>query len=180
MKPSAVVLPRRAVLASALALFASQPLPLLAAPALPSGCSVSALTANLQQLKDTEKLLGDRASWPQAKSLLDAIDSGALEKALEECVNPKTLKEQAMNNAAFIVYYEERRYNDTRLEPQVPSLRAEQNGRKKELLRALADEKAELAFLLKADDDPADLRSFAAAARTALTDFIALVPKPST
>ena len=85
-----------------------------------------------------------------------------------------------MNNAAFIVYYEERRYNDTRLEPQVPSLRAEQNGRKKELLRALADEKAELTFLLKADDDPADLRSFAAAARTALTDFIALVPKPST
>ena len=55
---------------------------------------------------------------------------------------------------------------------QTPSLRAEQNGKKKELLRALADEKAEIAYLLKADDDPAELRAYAAARARRWTSFL--------
>ena len=50
------------------------------------------------------------------------------------------------------------------------SARAEQNGKKKEFLRALADERAELSFLLKQDDDDADLRRYSAAStRSALS-----------
>ena len=125
-------------------------------------------------------MLSDRKRWPQAKSLLDGVGEAALTKSLESCVEPKTLTEQAMNNAAFIVYYEERRYNDLRLEPQAPGLRAEQNGRKNEFMRALADEKAELAFLIEhpEEDSVADLRAYAASASKTLGEFIALVPRP--
>ena len=82
-----------------------------------------------------------------------------------------------MDQAAFIVYYEEVRYNDKRLEPQVPSARADQNGKKKEFPRALADERAELSFLLKQEDDPADLRRYSAAALRSLTEFLELVSR---
>ena len=45
-------------------------------------------------------------------------------------------------------------------------------------MRALADEKAELAFLLKQpDDDASDLRMYAAAASKSLGEFMSLVPK---
>ena len=171
-------LPRRAILASALAAIVShQPLPLLAAPS--PDCNIAMLQSSRQTIVEAEALLPNRADWPAATARLDAIDEKALERALDACVDPKTLKDQAMNNAAFIVYYEERRYNDVRLEPEKPSLRAEQNGRKKELLRALADEKAELAFLLKKpDEDAADLREYAVTARKAIDAFIGLVPQP--
>ena len=42
----------------------------------------------------------------------------------------------------------------------------------------LADEKAEIAYLLKADDDPAELRAYAATARKALDEFLAMLPPP--
>ena len=40
------------------------------------------------------------------------------------------------------------------------------------------DEKAEIAYLLKADDDPAELRAYAATARKALDEFLAMLPPP--
>ena len=123
-----------------------------------------------------EKLLPTRDRWTEASALLQSVDDATLQKNLDACVDAKTFKDVAMDQAGFIVYYEERRYGDLRLEPQTPSNRAEQNGRKKELMRALADEKAELAYLLKADDDPAELRAYAASARKALDDFLSLMP----
>lgn len=73
------------------------------------------------------------------------------------------------------------RYKDTRLEPQTPSLRAEQNGRKKEFLRALEDTTLELSFLQShpEEGDTSDLRNFAATALDALRAFISLLPKTS-
>ena len=55
------------------------------------------------------------------------------------------------------------------------SARADQNGKKKEFLRALADERAELSFLLKQDDDVADLRRCSAASARSLAEFLELV-----
>ena len=73
------------------------------------------------------------------------------------------------------------RYKDTRLEPQTPSLRAEQNGRKREFLRALEDTTLELSYLQShpEESDSSDLRRFAATALGALRDFISLLPKAS-
>ena len=99
----------------------------------PSSCSLQALGSTQQALVAVEQLLSDRDRLAEAKAIIDGVDEAVLQKALEACVDPKAFKDQAMNNAAFIVYYEERRYGDLRLEPQTPSLRAEQNGRKKEL-----------------------------------------------
>lgn len=118
---------------AALLLAASRPPPPLLAAQQPASCSLQALSSTQQALVASERLLSDRDRWSEAKAIIDGVDEGALQKALEACVDPKTFKEQAMNNAAFIVYYEERRYGDLRLEPQTPSLRAEQNGHKKEL-----------------------------------------------
>lgn len=58
-------------------------------------------------LEQVEKLLPDKTNWQVAAKLLSGIDSIALGKALDACVDPKSFKDQAMNNAAFIVYYEE-------------------------------------------------------------------------
>ena len=183
MRPIAfadVTLTRRALAASLLALCAQPPAALLAAQP-PTACSLPSLVDANNKLISAEKMLADRGRWPEALTVLNGVDEAALLRALEGCVDPKTLTEQAMNNAAFIVYYEERRYSDVRLEPQTPSLRAEQNGRKKELMRALADEKAELAYLTKpgVEDDPSELKAYAATARKALGDFLALVPQPA-
>ena len=41
----------------------------------------------------------------------------------------------------------------------------------------MTDEKAELAYLLKADEDDGDLRAFASAARKSLVEFLSLVPR---
>lgn len=132
-----------------------------------------------QQLESARLLLKDRNKWDEAATLLTAAESG-LEKALESMVEQPSLKEKAMNNAAFIVYYEERRYADTRLEPQDPGRRAEQNGARKDFLRAFADEKAELSYLLKSGsgseeaEDTADLEAYAEAAKKALALFLTL------
>lgn len=174
-------LSRRAVAASLLAVFASKPpLPLIAASA-PASCQTSSLLEAQKTLEQVEQLLPNRASWPDAAKLLGNLEINALGKSLEVCVDPKSLKDQAMNNAAFIVYYEEARYKDTRLEPQTPSLRAEQNGRKKELLRALEDAQLELNYLQShpEENDSSDLRAFTKQARGALQEFLALLPKPT-
>ena len=182
MRPTVVAdvtLTRRALTASLLTLCAQPRAPLLAAQP-PTSCSLPSLVDAQNKLISAEEMLADRRRWREALSVLDGVDEAALLRALEGCVDPMTFTEKAMNNNAFIVYYEERRYSDLRLEPQTPSLRAEQNGRKKELMRALADEKAELAYLTKpgVEDDPSELKAYAATARKALGDFLALVPQP--
>jgi len=81
-----------------------------------------------------------------------------------------------MNNAAFVVYYEERRYSDTRLEPQTPGLRAQQNGFKRETLTALEDLRAELRFLAKQPkvnaDDVVDVMRYGTSARVAMDSYL--------
>ena len=159
------------------ALSTSPPSSLAAAP--PTACAPSDLLSAQAALERVEKLLPQRTDWPEATKLLASIDATSMGKALDACVDPKSFKEQAMNNAAFIVYYEEARYKDTRLEPQTPSLRAEQNGRKKEFLRALEDTTLELQFLTShpEESDVSELRRFAATASGALRDFVSLLPK---
>ena len=81
---------------------------------------LSQLRAAQQTLVRVDGLLPERGSWPEAQRLLNTLDDGVLTKALEAAVDPKSLKDTAMDQAAFIVYYEEVRYNDKRLEPQTP------------------------------------------------------------
>lgn len=164
------VLTRRALILALGAAAAPQPKPSHAATD-----GLSQLRAAQQTLVRVDGLLPERGSWPEAQRLLNTLDDGVLTKALEAAVDPKSLKDTAMDQAAFIVYYEEVRYNDKRLEPQTPSARADQNGKKKEFLRALADERAELSFLLKQDDDVADLRRYSAASARSLAEFLELV-----
>ena len=195
------VLTRRALILALGAATAPQPKPSHAATD-----GLSQLRAAQQTLVRVDGLLPERGSWPEAQRLLNTLDDGALTKALEAAVDPKSLKDTAMDQAAFIVYYEEVRYNDKRLEPQTPvrqgsnpgltsrhqaalllthtcaprlgqSARADQNGKKKEFLRALADERAELSFLLKQDDDVADLRRYSAASARWLAEFLELVSR---
>ena len=81
------------------------------------------------------------------------------------------------NNAAFIVYYEERRYSDTRLEPQAPGLRALQNGAKLDTLRAMDDLKAEFRFVLadaSRQGDAEDLRAYCAATKAGFDLYLSL------
>ena len=172
-------LSRRALTTIALSAATTLPLHQHTAAAAADAGPLAQLQAAQSTLAKVDSLLTQKGSWPEAQRLLSSLDDGVLTKALEACADPASLKENLMNNAAFIVYYEERRYADTRLEPQTPGARAEQNGKKKEFLRALADERAELSFLLKQEDDPADLRSYSAAAQRSLREFLALVSSGS-
>ncbi len=136
------------------------------------------------KLKLVDELIADPARWPEAESLLRAppLQDAVLSKAFESAVDPPTTKDRLMDQAAFIVYYEEVRYNDKRLEPQTPSRRAVQNGLKKEVLRAVADELAEVSFLVKQNaglDDADDLRTYSSTAQKALAEFLKLSGPPS-
>ena len=172
LPPTSPPLSRRAF---AFALSAAITAPLRERAAHAADGPLAQLQSAQQTLGKVDGLLAARSSWPEAQRLLSTLDDGVLSKAFEACADPASAKDVLMQNAAFIVYYEEVRYNDKRLEPTTPSVRAEQNGRKKEFLRALADEKAELSFLLKQEDDATDLRSYSAAAQKALREFLALV-----
>ena len=92
------------------------------------------------------------------------------------------------DQAAFAVYYEERRYGDTRLEPQTPGLRAQQNGFKRETLSALDDLRAELRFIVKeagrADtlanpNDAMDAMGYGTTARVAMDSYMRVSSIPS-
>ena len=109
------VLTRRALILALGAAAAPQPKPSHAATD-----GLSQLRAAQQTLVRVDGLLPERGSWPEAQRLLNTLDDGVLTKALEAAVDPKSLKDTAMDQAAFIVYYEEVRYNDKRLEPQTP------------------------------------------------------------
>ena len=161
---------RRGVFASLLALVA-QP------RALPAPAAPPALEGLQATLIKVDGMLGDASKWPQAAALLEApeLQEKALAKIFDAVIDPPTLKDRAMDQAAFIVYYEEKRYNDFRLEPQEPSRRANQNGLKREILRAVADERAEVEYLIKAPgEDPSDLLKYSRDAREALSKFLKL------
>ena len=162
---------RAAVLASFCALCAP-PLPGFAAT--PHVCAAR-LQEAVQVLDRVDTLLALRPSWPEAAALLRSptLQESALSKSFDECTQPPTAKENLMDKAAFIVYYEERRYNDLRLEPQTPGRRAVQNGYRTDALRALSDERLEIEYLLKGSDESADdLLGYSAAVRRAMRGFL--------
>ncbi len=104
-----------------------------------------------------------------------AVDSEVLERAFKALTDKKTPKDVAMDQAAFIVYYEEARYKDYRLEPTEPSRRANQNGYRKAALSGLSDLKAEAAYLASdagASESDEDLRGYLSTTLEALDSFI--------
>lgn len=177
MRGADAVLTRRCAASLLTAALAARPSPGWSAQ---GACSAATgtLAGALRTLDDIDGLLADAASWTEAAERLEresALRPSALQAAFDACVEPLTAKENWMEQNAVVVYYEERRYNDLRLEPQAPSRRAEQNGYKKEALRAIEDERAELRFLAKqpGGEDGADLRRYSADARRALRAFLA-------
>ena len=167
-------LSRRIAGASLLALL-SHPTPPATAASAPVSSGLGVVD---QLLGDVAQMLGDRERWPQAAKLLEApeLQPVSLNRLFDSCIERPTVKDRLMDQAAFIVYYEEVRYNDLRLEPEQPSRRAEQNGLKKEVLRAIEDERAELAYLLKAPpgEDATDLIAYSTKATFALRKFLQL------
>ena len=148
-------------------------------PALAAGPALAPLQEAQAKLRSVDDLLKEPARWPEASAILKAppLQESTLTRLFEAAVDQPTTKDRLMDQAAFIVYYEEVRYNDKRLEPVTPSRRAEQNGLKKEVLRAVADELAEVDFLIKQSgttDDAAELRAYSANAQRALGEFLAL------
>eukprot|EP00310_Coccolithus_braarudii_P014895 CAMPEP_0183351080 /NCGR_PEP_ID=MMETSP0164_2-20130417/23351_1 /TAXON_ID=221442 /ORGANISM="Coccolithus pelagicus ssp braarudi, Strain PLY182g" /LENGTH=181 /DNA_ID=CAMNT_0025523179 /DNA_START=1 /DNA_END=549 /DNA_ORIENTATION=+ len=143
--------------------------------------------AQLMTLRDglVEVEAGTRSSdWDTALRVVSGrpFERATLEKAFDEYTEKPSAQETAMNNAAFIVYYEERRYSDTRLEPQEPGLRAKQNGFRREALSALDDLKAELRFIkqeaaagrLPDDEEVADVQRYVNGAREAVAGYLSL------
>jgi len=166
---------RRLLVAALVSSSLSRLNPAFAAPA----SRFESLLVAQAKLKLVNELVADPARWPEVEAMLKAppLENSALSKAFEAVVDPPTAKDRLMDQAAFIVYYEEVRYNDRRLEPQTPSRRATQNGLKREVLRAVADELAEVSFLVQqkagiADAD--DLRMYLSTAQKALDDFLTL------
>ena len=151
--------------------------PLRHDPAHAAGSSLAALTEAQAKLKEVDGLLALPSQWPEAAQVLSAppLQVSTLTKLFDAAIDQPTAKERVMDQSAFIVYYEEARYGDLRLEPQTPSRRAEQNGLKKEMLRAVEDELAEVNFLIRQPhEDASDLRAYSARAQQALGDFLAL------
>ena len=175
MLPKLRIPPRRLLVAALVSSSLSRLNPAFAAPA----SRFESLLVAQAKLKLVNELVADPARWPEVEAMLKAppLENSALSKAFEAVVDPPTAKDRLMDQAAFIVYYEEVRYNDRRLEPQTPSRRATQNGLKREVLRAVADELAEVSFLVQqkagiADAD--DLRMYLTTAEKALDEFLML------
>lgn len=173
------------------------------AAALSRDAALTALVRDLNTLERVNGLLDDRKTWPEAASLVsgpafepttltatfDAYTQGltATETLMCANLNNRSLSSLSMtlmsallcrrNNAAFIVYYEERRYGDTRLEPKEPGLRALQNGAKKDTLRAIDDLRAEFRYTLadaSRQEEPDELRAYCSSARAALKQYLSL------
>ena len=60
---------------------------------------LSQLRAAQQTLARVDGLLPERGSWPEAQRLLNTLDDGVLTKALEAAVDPKSVKDIAMDQA---------------------------------------------------------------------------------
>ena len=153
----------------------------LSAPAVPSASTLAPIVTLRTQLQGVNALLSAEegaAALAKASAVLDGsiFEPSAMQRAFDAYTDQPSAKETAMNNAAFIVYYEERRYGDLRLEPQVPGKRAEQNGFKKEAMRAIADMQAEAQFLRKdgTPDDREELVQYGQAAQRALDNYLKL------
>jgi len=154
--------------AAALASLSAAEAKLGACALLVGGTGATASTVGPTQLREAASILGTRE--------LDAASLSALFEAVTE---KPSATEQAMNNAAFVVYYEEARYGDMRLEPQTPGLRAQQNGFKLDVLRNVEDLRAEINFLVGGAqpgdvEDFDDLRKYSRTASEALRQFIEL------
>ena len=175
---------RRAVLTSVLALTAQSRSLSVSAASFSADAALSLLDSARLKLSRADELIPDQTRWTEVETLLTGpeFQNDVLMRAFDTVVDPPTVKDRMMDQAAFIVYYEEKRYNDFRLEPQVPGRRAQQNGFKKDVLRAIADERAEIQFLRKSsspsEEDLTDLKAYSAAALRALDDFLALT-RPS-
>ena len=168
---------------SALSTLALQPRPpAIAAP--PRACEPAQLQAALVVLDRVDGLIASPSGWAEASSLLDQeVLLTRLPTALDACTAQPTAKDKLMNNAAFIVYYEEARYGDNRLEPQEPGLRAKQNGYRREALTAVDELRTELRFLMKQKEvdreDIQDLASYSERGRRALRQYTALLQSES-
>lgn len=163
---------RRAVVTSLLGLVCKPP----ASHAVQQS-ALMPLEAAQAQLVVIGRLLESESKWPEAARLLQAppLQESTLAQAFDAVIDKPTAKDRLMDQAAFVVYYEEARYKDNRLEPQKPSRRAEQNGLKKEVLRAVADELAEVKFLIQEGaSDADDLKAYSIAAQKAMADFLSL------
>lgn len=150
-------------------------------PAVPSASTLAPIVTLRAQLDRVNGLLSAEsgtAALQKVSTVLEGstFETNALQRAFDAYTEPLSAKETAMNNAAFIVYYEERRYGDTRLEPQTPGRRAEQNGYKKEAMRAIADMQAEVRFLLNdgSADDREELMQYGTAAQQAVESYLVL------
>lgn len=169
---------------------ANAPLPVRAAGASSSESALRVLTDLAAKLDTCGRLVsGGRAAPPSPEALRQAFaimearefEGKSLGPLLDALTQKESAVESAMQNAAFIIYYEERRYSDLRLEPKEPGLRAKENGFRSDLLRFVEDLRAELRFIVDgaggAEADPEDfddLRKYSRAASEALRSFIAL------
>ena len=184
--PESAAVSRRAVSAAVLAAVSAAPqVCVLPASAGSSRCIPTRPLEALRTLERVDVLLAKPSSWSEAAELLEAPPLGTgLAAVLDACTEQPGLKDNLMNNAAFLVYYEEARYKDTRLEPQEPGLRARQNGARREAIAAIDDLRSELQFLLKgpssaADaEDLADLSRYSATGRRALEQYVSLLGPP--
>jgi hypothetical protein len=167
-------------------------IPRIAKAAAPTrDAAIRSLSAAEEQLARCTRLVASGASLEQlreAASIMGAreLDESTLTALFDVVTEKQSATEKAMNNAAFVVYYEEARYGDTRLEPQTPGLRAQQNGFRRDVLRNVDDLRAELKFLagggaeMDAEmdaEDLDDLRRYSDAASRALRDYLALSKK---
>lgn len=162
--------------------------PLASMAAAPTrDAAIRSLSAAQEQLAMCSRLV---ASGPSLEQLREAasimgtreLDEANLAALFDVVTEKQSATEKAMNSAAFVVYYEEARYGDTRLEPQTPGVRAQQNGFRRDVLRSLDDLKAELRLLASGGaeqdvEDLDDLRRYADAASRALGDYLALSKK---
>eukprot|EP00968_Pinguiococcus_pyrenoidosus_P005885 scaffold385_cov305-Pinguiococcus_pyrenoidosus.AAC.32 len=125
------------------------------------------------QITDALALLRREPALRSRKSFDELFDR------YSERVSAKT---RAMNSAAFITYYEEVRYSDTRLEDKEPTKQALQYQRRNEAYLALDNLLAELEYLqteasASASVDAADARKYGKEAAEALKEYLALAPQ---
>lgn len=133
-----------------------------------------------------EKQLRRTDAERMVKLLSDPVlgDKKAFNRLFDAYSDRVSAKTRAMNNAAFITYYEEARYGDTRLEDKEPTKQALQYSFRNASFVAIDSLRAELSFLLSeaATDgegalDAGDVRKYAKEAVDALDSYLDLAPK---
>mmetsp|Transcript_17984 Transcript_17984/g.55036 ORF Transcript_17984/g.55036 Transcript_17984/m.55036 type:complete len:249 (-) Transcript_17984:1366-2112(-) len=125
---------------------------------------------------------GDAAALKRAQALLAGTETLASRKAFEALFDAYSdrvsAKTRAMNSVAFVTYYEEARYNDTRLEDKEPTRQALQYQFRNEAWIALDNLQAELAYLGSSPGaDEGDAVKYAAALEAAFVSYLKLAPE---